>query len=153
MLILCNIFLIIIGWIVVHILSEDREIAKEWRAISRSTINLVNKIEAKAIKYHTSKKRNLDLERDLELKINLLDSYMTVLAKNDILIKKDVSDFRKSITYKNFHTDKFEKKEFYSHITQNISKEAEQIRLSLLNAEYNTRFEKIYRKIVKYLKN
>lgn len=147
--ILCNIFFIIIGWIVVHILSEDRDIAKEWRAISRNTVDLVNKIEVKAIKYHTSKYRNLDLERDLELKINLLDSYITMLDKNGISIEKDISEFRIAITYKNFHTEKFEQKDFYSEMTQNISMKAEQLRLILLNAEYQT----VLKKISKYLAN
>lgn len=127
------IILIILGWVVVHFFSRQRDLKKDARSFALQTANHVTKIEEKAIAYHVASARNESAEKELILLINDLDTRMMILKKK-LKLKNDVSFFRAAITLDNFNTHEFNPQSYSSEIINDISYQATQLRDALYRA-------------------
>ena len=80
----------IIGWLIVHKLSKQRDKEKETREFAyKVIINLIKEIENDAIHYHTSSQRDREKEIAIKEKLTFLDFYLQLLYKKLKTIKYD----------------------------------------------------------------
>lgn len=128
-----SIVLIIVGWLVVHFFSRQRDLKKEARSFALQTANHVTKIEEKAVAYHAAPNRSESAEKELILLINDLDTRMIILKKK-LKLKNDVSFFRAAITLDNFNTHEFKPQSYSSQIINDISYQATLLRDALYRA-------------------
>lgn len=115
-----SIILVILGWIVVHFFSRNRDLKKEARSFALETVKHITLIEEKSIKYHLNNERDINEEHIIKLKLNDLDSRINVLKKS-IKFKHDVSFFRSAITLNNFNSHQFTSQSYGSDIINDIS--------------------------------
>ena len=129
-----TIFINIVGWGIVHILSSQRDKNKEWREFARNTAKLVEEIEEKAIRYHTNEHRNIALEFELKKDIDKLDTYVTLIKKH-LRMSHSISFLRSSITLNNFQSHAFLQQDCDSKLVRDLSFHAATIREALYLAE------------------
>lgn len=63
-----SIILVILGWLVVHLFSRNRDLKKEARNFALETVKYVTLIEEKSIKYHSNTSRDINEEHVIKLK-------------------------------------------------------------------------------------
>ena len=110
-----NLFLIILGWYVVHFFTKQRENEKSKREflidLSNELRSSVDKVHEFARDYHLSSTRNRDLElkiiislRDISEQLKLLKNLKNINLKIDDLYKAH-NAFKYSITGKHFEDE------------------------------------------------
>ena len=128
------IIITIIGWIIVHYLSEKRDRKKEWREFSRDTAKFIEVIEDRSISYHTGNSRDINLESRIKSDIEYLDSRLS-LIKRKLKFDSEVSFFRASITLYNFETCTFNTQCQNSELIRDIYWNANILKNALYKAE------------------
>lgn len=103
-----SIVTVVVGWIVVHKLTEKRDKRKEIRESIDAFIDLLLDLEKKAIDFHQNTSFNENTSRelvsDIQRCILRLDSYPLCSIEIDGYLKKDL---RTSITLNNFDRSTF----------------------------------------------
>lgn len=125
-----SIIVVILGWIIVHLLSEKRERRKELRLIARETVEKINIIEKLSIEYHCNSERNENNEKDIKFRLAEIDDILTLLHKK-AGFQHTISFFRSSITMNNFQSAGFTTQQDNSEIVYGIIAQASALRIAL----------------------
>lgn len=117
-----------LGWILVDRLSMRRERFAEWRKLAQNSVPILEDIEKKALHYHTSHCRNIQLEEDIIKEIERMEIKMLFLSKNLCSIKMDcITNFKRAVTMRNFQSNAFSPQKADSDIYKNIISRTNQI--------------------------
>lgn len=111
--------LIIVGWGITHYLNSNREEKAELRKAKKEIVIEIERCQELAVKYHTSKTRNIELENQLILLLERIDIKSEKLCKK-LKLKNDFWNVKKAITKDNFESSRFIHQDFQSNIIQNI---------------------------------
>lgn len=97
------VFLVILGWVIVHCLTIEREKKREWREIAKKTVIDIEALERLAIQYHTNIIRNTDVEQAILKEIERLNDKLWNIRQK-LSIPTNIRELRKAITLDNFGT-------------------------------------------------
>lgn len=124
-----------VGWFLVDRLSMRRERFAEWRKLAQNSVSILEDIEKKALCYHTSPCRNIQLEEDIIKEIERMEIKMFILSKNLCSIKMDcITNFKRAVTMRNFQSNAFLPQTAGSDIYKNIIYHTNQIIDALYSA-------------------
>lgn len=124
-----------LGWFLVDRLAMRRERFAEWRKLAQNSVQILEDIEKKALCYHTSSSRNIQLEEDIIKEIERMEIKMLILSKNLCSIKMDcITNFKRAVTMRNFQSNAFSQQTADSAIYKNIIARTNQIIDSLYSA-------------------
>lgn len=102
---------IVIGWVVVHLLSSNREMKKDKRSLIESVRSTILDLEKKGVSYHTSSITDIEqVEEDIISCLDMVSSRVSHIEES--FSSEEIMALRKSITLTNFQTSKKTRTEY-----------------------------------------
>ena len=114
--------LIIVGWVTVHSLTLTRERQKEIRELKSKLVKQILDVETRSISFHQASNYSRDESRSLVAEIERVSSAIARKPLSSLAIEpKVVTEFRRSITLKNFDQSIFSSQSADSRLLNDIS--------------------------------
>lgn len=130
--------LIVVGWVTVHYLTLTRERQKEIRELKSKLVERILEIENRSIAFHQASGHNQDEARSLVAEIERVSSAIARKPLSVLAIKpRAVTQFRRSITLKNFDQSAFNTQSANSRLLNDISLRTEGLTDALEEAYAN----------------
>lgn len=132
--------LIVLGWVTVHYLTLTRERQKEIRELKSKLIERILDVESRSISFHQASNYNQDEARSLVAEIERVSSAIARKPLSILAIEpKVVTQFRRSITLKNFDQSIFTSQAANSRLLNDISLRTEAL-TNVLEEAYANRY-------------
>ena len=130
--------LIVAGWVTVHYLTLTRERQKEIRELKAKLVERILEIESRSISFHQASNYSQDDARSLVAEIERVSSAIARKPLSILAIEpKAVTQFRRSITLKNFDPSAFSPQSANSRLLNDISLRTEALTDALEEAYAN----------------
>lgn len=114
--------LIVVGWVTVHYLTLTRERQKEIRELKSKLVERILAIEQSSISFHQASNYSQDGARLLVAEIERVSSAIARKPLSILAIEpKAVTQFRRSITLRNFDLSRFSTQSANSRLLNDIS--------------------------------
>jgi hypothetical protein len=131
--------LVIIGWLIVNWQNNRREERKEIRAALTKIFEDVSALQDEAITYHTSARRNFNLETKIVMMESRLSEHLSYLRIRSSSYTSEYSKFVDSITLDNFESSVFFRQAPSSIIVESIRDTSSELE-SALELEFSSLF-------------
>lgn len=132
--------LIVAGWMTVHYLTLTRERQKEIRELKSKLVERILEIECRSISFHQASNYSQDDARSLVADIERVSSAIARKPLSILAIEpKHVTQFRRSITLKNFDPTAFGTQSANSRLLNDISLRTEAL-IDALEEAYANRY-------------
>jgi hypothetical protein len=131
--------LVIVGWLIVNWQNNRREERKEIRAALAKIFEDIDALQKEAITYHTSKRKNYNLETTIVMMESRLSEHLGYLRIRNSSYIHEYSSFVDAITLDNFQSSIFSRQAPSSVIVENIRDTSSELE-SALELEFSNLF-------------
>lgn len=131
--------LVIIGWLIVNWQNNRREERKEIRTALTKIFEDIKSLQDEAIAYHTSARRNFNLETKIVMMESRLSEHLSYLRIRNSSYTSEYSEFVDSIMLENFESSAFSRQALSSTIIESIRDTSSELE-SALELEFSSLF-------------